>query len=173
MRPKVGIIMGSPSDAPVMEEAEAALTELGVPYEVTVASAHRSPDLVEEYARTAAERGIAVIIAGAGGAAHLAGVLAAHTALPVIGVPVDSSPLSGLDALLSTVQMPREVPVATMAIGKTGARNAAIFAAQILAVADPEILEKLRKRRRKIASDMGKKARRLASARARTRRKQR
>lgn len=169
MKPKVGIVMGSASDAPVMEEAAAALRELGVPHEVTVASAHRSPDRAREYASSAAARGIAVIIAGAGGAAHLAGVLASHTVLPVIGVPVDSSPLNGLDALLSTAQMPREVPVATMAIGKAGAKNAGVLAAQILAVADPEMRKKLRARRRKVASETEKQARTLATVCARPR----
>lgn len=167
MKPKVGIIMGSSSDASVMEEAAAALRDLGVPYETTVASAHRSPERVREYARSAAERGIVVLIAGAGGAAHLAGTLASHTVLPVIGVPVDSSPLQGLDALLSTAQMPREVPVATMAIGKAGARNAGILAAQILGVCDPEIREKLRARRQKVSKETERQARQLASGRSR------
>jgi len=169
LKPKVGIVMGSASDAPVMEEAAAALRELGVPYEVTVASAHRSPDRVREYASSAVRRGIAVLIAGAGGAAHLAGALASHTVLPVIGVPVDSSPLQGLDALLSTAQMPREVPVATMAIGKAGARNAGILAAQILGVSDVEIREKLLARRQKIASETAQQARQVASAHSRQR----
>jgi phosphoribosylaminoimidazole carboxylase PurE protein len=123
--------MGSESDSPIMEEAAKALAEFQVPCEVTVASAHRSPEAIAEYARRAAGRGIEVIIAGAGGAAHLAGVVAAHTILPVIGVPLESA-LLGLDSLLSTAQMPSGVPVATMAIGKAGARNAGILAVQIL-----------------------------------------
>ena len=139
--PVVGIIMGSDSDLPVMQEAFEVLTNFGIPAEITVASAHRSPQRVSEYARSARRRGLKVLIAGAGGAAHLAGVLAAETSLPVIGVPIESSPLTGWDALLSTVQMPAGVPVATMAVGKAGAGNAAILAAQILAVADSKLQE--------------------------------
>jgi phosphoribosylaminoimidazole carboxylase PurE protein len=128
----VGIAMGSDSDLPVMEETAKTLDGFGVPYEMTICSAHRSPERTIEYARKAAGRGIEVLIAGAGGAAHLAGVMAAHTILPVIGVPMESG-LMGLDSLLSTVQMPGGVPVATVAIGKAGARNAGILAVQILA----------------------------------------
>jgi phosphoribosylaminoimidazole carboxylase PurE protein len=128
----VGIVMGSDSDLPVMEETAKTLDGFGVPYEMTICSAHRSPERTIEYARKAAGRGIGVLIAGAGGAAHLAGVMAAYTILPVIGVPMESG-LMGLDSLLSTVQMPGGVPVATVAIGKAGARNAGILAVQILA----------------------------------------
>ena len=130
-KPMAAIVMGSDSDLPVMEESARILAEFQVPYEMTVSSAHRSPERTAEYARKAEGRGIEVIIAGAGGAAHLAGVIAAHTILPVIGVPMESG-LLGLDSLLSIVQMPGGVPVATVAIGKAGARNAGILAAQIL-----------------------------------------
>jgi len=130
-KPLVAILMGSDSDFPAMEEAAKILTEFQVPYEITVSSAHRSPDRTAEFARRAERRGVEVIIAGAGGAAHLAGVIAAHTILPVIGVPMESG-FMGLDSLLSTVQMPGGVPVATVAIGKAGARNAGILAVQIL-----------------------------------------
>ncbi len=136
--PEVGIVMGSDSDFPVMRPAMDFLKKVGISYEVTVASAHRTPERAAAYARIARDHGFKVIIAGAGMAAHLAGVLAAHTTLPVIGVPIDSSSLNGLDSLLSTVQMPPGVPVATMGIGKPGAKNAAILALQILAVADSE-----------------------------------
>jgi len=135
----VGIIMGSASDWPSVEPAAALLKEWSIGVEVTVASAHRAPKRVLAYAREAAGRGIKVIIAAAGAAAHLAGVVAAETTLPVIGVPLPSSSLRGLDSLLSTVQMPAGVPVATMALGEAGAKNAAIFAAQILALSDPRI----------------------------------
>lgn len=135
--------MGSPSDKEVMDECSNALRELVIPFEVTISSAHRSPEATRDYAIRARERGIEVIIAGAGWAAHLAGVLASHTVLPIIGVPIDSSPLRGMDALLSTVQMPPGVPVATMAIGRGGAVNAAVFAAQILALKYPDIAKKL------------------------------
>ena len=145
--PKVGIIMGSKSDLGVMKKAAKVLDSLNIPYEMRVASAHRTPRLVEEYCRTARERGIQVIIAGAGMAAHLAGAAAAHTLLPVIGVPIDSSPLKGLDALLSTVQMPPGVPVATVAVGKAGAKNAAWLAARILALSDPELERRLQEAR--------------------------
>lgn len=131
--------MGSTSDREVMDECTNTLRELVIPFEVTVSSAHRSPETTRNYAINARERGIEVIIAGAGWAAHLAGVLASHTTLPIIGVPIDSSPLSGMDSLLSTVQMPPGVPVATMAIGRGGAVNAAVFAAQILALKYPDI----------------------------------
>ncbi len=131
-KPLVAIVMGSESDFPVMQEAAKVLSQFQVPWEVTVASAHRSPEAAVDYARKAAGRGIEVIIAGAGGAAHLAGVVAAHTILPVIGVPMESA-LLGIDSLLSTVQMPSGVPVATMAVGKAGAGNAGILAVQILA----------------------------------------
>jgi phosphoribosylaminoimidazole carboxylase PurE protein len=137
----VGIVLGSASDWPEVEPAALLLKEWGIPFEVVVASAHRAPGRVQAYAREAAGRGLKVIIAAAGMAAHLAGVLAAETILPVIGVPMAGSHLQGLDSLLSTVQMPPGVPVATMAIGKTGSKNAAVFAAQILALSDPRLQE--------------------------------
>jgi len=138
---EVGIVMGSASDWPSVEPAAALLKEWGIAFEVVVASAHRAPRKVQAYGRNAAGRGLKVIIAAAGAAAHLAGVLAAETTLPVIGVPLPNSPLQGLDSLLSTVQMPAGVPVATMALGPAGAKNAAIFAAQILALGDLRIRE--------------------------------
>jgi 5-(carboxyamino)imidazole ribonucleotide mutase len=140
----IGIVMGSASDWSSLEPAAALLTEWGIGVEVSVASAHRSPHQAQAYAREAAGRGLKIIIAAAGGAAHLAGVLAAETTLPVIGVPIPNSSLQGLDSLLSTVQMPAGVPVATMALGNTGARNAALFAAQILALSDPKLQDKLK-----------------------------
>ena len=142
-KPVVGIVMGSVSDKAVMDECAKTLAELEIKFEITVSSAHRTPDKTRDYAMSAADRGIEVIIAGAGWAAHLAGVLASHTTLPVIGVPIDSSPLKGIDALLSTAQMPPGVPVATMAIGGGGARNAAVFAAQVLALKYPDIAKRL------------------------------
>ena len=138
---RVGIIMGSDSDLPVMQDAAAMLREFGVAYEMTIVSAHRTPGRLYEYAQTARDRGIRVIVAGAGGAAHLPGMAAAITELPVIGVPVRSSSLSGEDSLLSIVQMPAGVPVATVAIN--GAKNAAILATQILGVADPSLLDRV------------------------------
>lgn len=137
----VGILVGSESDRPVLQQAQAILERLGIPHEFLVMSAHRTPDLVDEYARTAEDRGLVAIICGAGRAAHLAGAVAARTILPVIGVPVGGDPLGGADALYSTVQMPRGVPVAT--VGIDGAVNAAILAAQILAVRDAEVRKKL------------------------------
>jgi 5-(carboxyamino)imidazole ribonucleotide mutase len=143
--------MGSKTDAAVMGEASRTLSELGIPFTMTVASAHRSPGRTQKLARDAEGDGYSVIIAGAGAAAHLAGVVAAETVLPVIGVPLASSPLSGLDSLLSTAQMPGGVPVATMAVGKAGAQNAAYLAAQILALSDPKLKKKLKDRRRRMA----------------------
>lgn len=142
-RPLVGVVMGSVSDRDVMDECIKTLKEMEISFELTVSSAHRSPDKTRDYAINAPDRGIEVIIAGAGWAAHLAGILASYTRLPVIGVPIDSSPLSGMDSLLSTVQMPPGVPVATMAIGSGGARNAAVFAAQILALKYDDIAKRL------------------------------
>ena len=142
--PLVGIVMGSDSDWDTMKKAAETLTELGVPCEVDVVSAHRTPDRAHEYAATAEERGLRVIIAGAGGAAHLAGVLAAFTPLPVIGCPMKTSSLGGQDSLYSIVQMPSGIPVATMAIGDAGAKNAGIFAAQILAVSDEALRDRLK-----------------------------
>jgi len=152
--PMVGILMGSDSDLPTMQQAAKVLDEFGVPFELRICSAHRTPDRVTRYAREAEGRGIRVLIAGAGGAAHLAGVLAAHVTLPVIGVPMDSGPLSGLDALLSTVQMPGGVPVASMAIGQAGARNAALLAIQILALSDARLKQKLVDFRARMAADV-------------------
>ena len=148
---QVQILMRSGSDADVMRNTVRTLRELGVGCEMTVASAHRSPDRVRQVLAEAHERGVKVFVVGAGAAAHLAGVVAAHTALPVIGVPIDSSPLGGFDALLSTVQMPPGVPVATVAVGKAGAINAAVLAAQILAVGDREIAARLADYRRGLA----------------------
>ncbi len=153
--------MGSDSDLPIMEKAQKMLKELNIPCDITIASAHRSPERTVKLTRDAEKGDVEVIIAGAGSAAHLAGVIAAHTTLPVIGVPIDSSPLRGVDALYSTVQMPPGVPVATMAVGKAGAKNAAIFAAQILAVHDPEIARALRSLKKKMAGEVLKKAERL------------
>lgn len=147
MNPKIGVIMGSSSDWETMKHACDILDELQVPYEKKVVSAHRTPDLMFEYAELARERGIKVIIAGAGGAAHLPGMVAAKTTLPVIGVPVQSRALNGLDSLLSIVQMPGGVPVATVAIGKAGATNAGLLAAQILSTTDSELANKLDARR--------------------------
>ncbi len=135
--------MGSDSDWPKIKKVGAALQEFGVAYEVNVMSAHRTPHVVSEYATSAIDRGLQVIIAAAGGAAHLAGVVAAHTTLPVIGLPVPTAELGGLDSLLSTVQMPGDVPVATMAVGMGGSRNAGLFAVQIMATADESLREKL------------------------------
>lgn len=155
----VGIVMGSKSDLPVMEKAAEVLKLFGIEFEMIIASAHRSPDLTREYAKSAQERGISVIIAGAGAAAHLAGVIAAETLVPVIGVPLASSPLGGFDSLLSMVQMPSGVPVATMAVGSAGAANAGFMAAQILSFKDPELIVKLRRHRLKIAQEAEKNAR--------------
>jgi phosphoribosylaminoimidazole carboxylase PurE protein len=161
MKPKVLIIMGSDSDIPVMQESANLLKEFGIPYEITISSAHRSPERTMRLAKGAEDRGIEVIIAGAGSAAHLAGVIASHTTLPVIGVPIDSSPLKGVDALYSTVQMPPGVPVATMAIGKAGAKNAALFAIAILALGDRNLSKRLRAYRRRMARTVEKKAENL------------
>jgi phosphoribosylaminoimidazole carboxylase PurE protein len=150
----VGIVLGSASDWPEVEPAAQLLKEWGIACEVVVASAHRAPGKVQTYAREAAGRGLKVIIAAAGMAAHLAGVLAAETVLPVIGVPMAGSHLQGLDSLLSTVQMPPGVPVATMAIGKAGARNAAVFAAQVLALSDPRLQEVLARHKRELAEQV-------------------
>jgi phosphoribosylamine--glycine ligase len=160
---KVGIVMGSDSDFDIMQEAAAVLKKFQIPYEMTVASAHRSPHRAGDFAATALKKGMKVIIAGAGHAAHLAGVLAAHTTLPVIGVPIDSSCLQGLDALLATVQMPPGIPVATMAIGKPGARNAGILAAQIIATSEAELAEKLEKFKQEMARQVEKKAKKIES----------
>jgi phosphoribosylamine--glycine ligase len=160
----VGIVMGSDSDMDVMQSAADVLKDFGVAFEITVASAHRSPQRAAAWASTAPERGIKVIIAGAGHAAHLAGAMAAHTSLPIIGVPIDSSCLQGMDALLATVQMPPGIPVATMAIGKPGARNAGILAVQILALADAGLAEKLQEYKKDMAAKVEQKAKKLESS---------
>jgi len=157
-KPKVLVIMGSDSDLPVVEETGRMLTEFGISYEMTIASAHRSPERVLTLAAGAERRGIEVIIAAAGAAAHLAGVVASHTVLPVIGIPLSSSPLQGFDSLLSTVQMPPGVPVATVSVGKAGAKNAAILAAQIIARKDREVVKKLIAYRKKMTEEVTKKA---------------
>jgi len=162
--PEVGIVMGSDSDLEIMKAAAEVLDEFDIAYEMTVASAHRSPQRAAEFATGAPQKGMKVIIAGAGHAAHLAGVLAAHTSLPVIGVPIDSSCLQGLDALLATVQMPPGIPVATMAIGKSGARNAGILAVQILATSDPQLSEKLHQFKQDMARQVEQKAAKLKSS---------
>jgi 5-(carboxyamino)imidazole ribonucleotide mutase len=141
--PLVGIIMGSQSDWPTLRHASEMLQRLGVPHEARIVSAHRTPDRLREYARCARERGLKVVIAGAGGAAHLPGMCAAWTSLPVLGVPVESHALKGMDSLLSIVQMPAGVPVGTLAIGRSGAINAALLAASILATSDPELVARL------------------------------
>jgi phosphoribosylamine--glycine ligase len=161
MKPQVLIVMGSDSDATVMEGAEDILKKLKIPYEITIASAHRTPERAIKLASGAEEKGIEVIIAGAGMAAHLAGVLASHTIIPVIGVPINSSPLNGFDSLLSTVQMPSGVPVAAMAIGKAGAKNAAILSAQIIGRKYPEVAKRLRTFKKKMAEEVEKKAKAL------------
>lgn len=146
----VSILMGSDSDLDTMKEAARVLEEFGVSYEIRVLSAHRSPRLVTEFAEKAEGRGLRVLIAGASGAAHLAGVVAAHTVLPVIGVPIPSSSLGGMDSLLSTVQMPSGIPVATVAIGKGGAANAGILAVQVLALSDRGLAEKLKAKKKEL-----------------------
>jgi len=164
-QPQVGIVMGSDSDLGVMEETAAILRKFDVPFEMTVASAHRSPQRAAEFASRAKDRGIKVIIAAAGHAAHLAGAMAAQTTLPVIGVPIDSSAFQGLDALLSTVQMPPGIPVATVAVGKPGAINAGILAVQILAVSDQGLAEKLAGHKTDMAAKVDEKAQKLENYR--------
>jgi phosphoribosylaminoimidazole carboxylase PurE protein len=157
----VGILMGSDSDFPVMSEAGKTLDKFGISYEIEVVSAHRTPARAHEYATTAVSRGMKILIAAAGAAAHLAGVMAANTTLPVIGVPMGSSSLNGLDALLATVQMPGGIPVATMAIDKAGAVNAAIFAAEILALSDDKIARKLVEHKEELVRSVEEKNERL------------
>ncbi len=159
--PLVSIVMGSDSDLEIMREAGKALDDFGIAYEIDVTSAHRSPDRSADFAKKAADRGIRVIIAGAGGAAHLAGVIAAHTILPVIGVPIPSTSLNGMDSLLSTVQMPAGIPVATVAIGKPGATNAGILAAQMIAIADASMAKKLYAHKQKLARGVEEKSKKL------------
>jgi len=163
-KPLVSIVMGSDSDLEIMREAAKSLEGFGIPYEIDVTSAHRSPGRTAEFARRAAEQGIRVIIAGAGGAAHLAGVIAAHTTLPVIGVPIPSTSLQGMDSLLATVQMPAGIPVATVAIGKPGATNAGILAAQIIAMADAAIAKKLLAHKEKLAQGVEEKSKKLKAS---------
>ena len=157
----VSIVMGSDSDLDIMREAAKSLDEFGIPYEMDVTSAHRSPERTAEYAKNAAGRGVRVIIAGAGGAAHLAGVIAAHTTLPVIGVPIPSTSLNGMDSLLATVQMPAGIPVATVAIGKPGATNAGLLAAQIIGLSTAEIARKLEGHKENLAKGVEEKSRKL------------
>ncbi len=166
--PRVGILMGSDSDWEVMSAAATRLDALGVPYEVTLTSAHRAPERTAEYARSARARGLGVLIAGAGVAAHLAGVLAAHTTLPVIGVPLEAGSLRGIDALLATVQMPAGVPVAAVAIGKHGAENAAILAAQMLALGDEKLVRRLTAFKNALARQVEEKDARLQRRRKRS-----
>jgi len=153
----VSVVMGSDSDLPVMEETVKILEAFALPHELYLTSAHRTPERTAQFARGAAKRGIRVIIVGAGGAAHLAGVIASQTLLPVIGVPIDATSLQGLDALFATVQMPGGIPVATMAIGKVGAKNAALFAVRILALEDADLLKKLQAYVRKMAQEVERK----------------
>lgn len=160
-KPLVGILMGSDSDLPVMSHAREMLDRFGIAYEMEVCSAHRTPLRAHEYATTAAKRGLKVIIVGAGGAAHLGGVIAANTTLPVVAIPVASTSLNGLDSLLATVQMPSGIPVATMAIGEAGAANAAIFAAQILGASDAEISQRLARHKQEMIRGVAEKNARL------------
>ena len=153
-RPRIAVILGSDSDLPVMEEGLKVLKDFKVSFELKILSAHRSPGLVHDFAKSAEKAGIKVIIAAAGGAAHLAGVIASLTRLPVIGVPMETSSLNGMDSLFSTVQMPYGVPVATMAIGKSGARNASIFALQILGLADNKIAGELNAFKKRLEADV-------------------
>ncbi len=151
IKPKVAVVLGSDSDFPAIQGMLQIFSDFEIPHEITISSAHRSPDRTHRYAATLEERGVQVVIACAGGAAHLAGVLAAHTILPVIGVPMDSPPLQGFDALLSTSMMPAGVPVATMGIGKAGASNAAVLAAQILGRSDPALAGRLKEYKKQLA----------------------
>jgi len=160
-KPLVSIVMGSESDLAVMEQAADVLGEFGVAHELAITSAHRSPEWTRRYISEAERKGVEIFIAGAGGAAHLAGTVAAHTTRPVIGVPIDSSSLKGLDALLSTAQMPGGVPVATMAIGKSGAKNAGILAVQILGIGNKELARKVKKYKDKLEEEVEAKARRI------------
>jgi phosphoribosylaminoimidazole carboxylase PurE protein len=161
VKPLVGIIMGSDSDLNVMQEAVKVLKQFDIPFEVGVYSAHRSPHRTLEYVKSARDRGLKLIIAGAGSSAHLAGVTAAETTLPVIGIPIDSSPLSGFDALLSTVQMPPGVPVGTMGVGKSGATNAGFFAVQILALNDEKLTTKLSEYRVQLEKNVAEKSKKM------------
>jgi len=160
-KPKIAIVLGSDSDYPVIQDMIRILHQFEILHEITISSAHRSPDRTHRYAATLEDRGIQVVIACAGGAAHLAGVLASHTILPVIGVPIDSSPLNGFDALLATSMMPAGVPVATMGIGKAGASNAAVLAAQILARNDPNLAGRLKEYKKQLADKVEERDREL------------
>jgi len=160
MAPLVGIVMGSDSDLPVMREAGKVLDIFDISYEIVISSAHRSPEMTAEYARTAAERGLNVIIAGAGGAAHLPGVIAAHTLLPVIGVPIKTVSLGGVDSLYSIVQMPSGIPVAT--VGIDGAKNAGILAAQIISIREPAVRERIERYREELSREAGAKNKKLS-----------
>jgi 5-(carboxyamino)imidazole ribonucleotide mutase len=166
--PLVSIVMGSDSDLEIMNEAAKALEDFGISYEIDVISAHRSPARTAEFARNAASRGVKVIIAGAGGAAHLAGVIAAETTLPVIGVPIPSTPLNGMDSLLAIVQMPAGIPVATVAIGKPGATNAGILAAQIMGLSSASVASKLKNLKEKLARSVEEKSQKLQQLRKRS-----
>ncbi|HLY97626.1 MAG TPA: 5-(carboxyamino)imidazole ribonucleotide mutase [Candidatus Angelobacter sp.] len=163
--PLVSIVMGSDSDLEIMNDAARSLEDFGIPYEIDVTSAHRSPARTAEFARMAAGRGIKVIIAGAGGAAHLAGVIAAETTIPVIGVPIPSTSLQGMDSLLSIVQMPAGIPVATVAIGKPGATNAGILAAQIIGLSNSTVAGKLNQLKAKLAKSVEEKSQKLQQMR--------
>ena len=163
-KPLVGIIMGSDSDYTIMEEASKILEQFNVDHEILVTSAHRSPERTRKYVQGAKRRGIQIIIAGAGGAAHLAGVVAAETQLPVIGVPINATPLNGLDSLLSTAQMPGGVPVATVSIGKPGAKNAGLLAVQILALSDAKLAEQLTKYKKDQARAVAQKSKKLKTS---------
>ncbi|HET6842400.1 MAG TPA: 5-(carboxyamino)imidazole ribonucleotide mutase [Candidatus Angelobacter sp.] len=163
--PLVSIVMGSDSDLEIMNDAARSLEDFGIPYEIDVTSAHRSPARTAEFARAAANRGIKVIIAGAGGAAHLAGVIAAETTIPVIGVPIPSTSLQGMDSLLSIVQMPAGIPVATVAIGKPGATNAGILAAQIIGLSNSTVASKLNQLKAKLAKSVEEKSQKLQQMR--------
>jgi phosphoribosylaminoimidazole carboxylase PurE protein len=165
IQPKVAVVLGSDSDYPIIQEMILAFEDFGIPYEVSISSAHRSPDRTHRYAATLEERGIQVVIACAGAAAHLAGVIASHTILPVIGVPIDSSPLKGIDSLLATAMMPAGVPVATMGIGKAGATNAGVLAVQILARSDPALAKNLKEHKKQMADRVEERDRQLRKSR--------
>ena len=160
-KPIVSIVMGSDSDLPLMEEASIILKEFNISHEMVISSAHRSPKRTQKYAHDLIDRGIKIVIAGAGGSAHLAGVIAAHTTIPVVGVPVPSPHLNGMDSLLSTVQMPSGIPVATVGIGKAGAKNAGLLAIEILGLMSPQLSKKIVHYRENLEREVGKKARRL------------
>jgi phosphoribosylaminoimidazole carboxylase PurE protein len=165
IQPKVAIVLGSDSDYPVIQDMIKLLEDFGISYEINISSAHRSPDRTHRYAVTLEERGLQVVVACAGAAAHLAGVIASHTILPVIGVPIDSSPLKGFDSLLSTSMMPAGVPVATMGIGKVGATNAGVLAAQILARSEPAIAGRLKEYKKQMADRVEERDRELRKSR--------